>query len=357
MCCWPCTSVVRFPAPLHHKDDPPRDFAILAAAELVRHSTDADAVTKFISDLFDVYFGADGKLTVTTHKVTVLQAIEACSVHGVQKCTALIDAVLTRWVKVVDVESHEGSLLQAMAVLKAWLSLVRGPTPQIITSNMDRHLNMKTWSTAVRSAYFCSLRAGLSKSCTMAPGLLKPVLKALEKALGQQQQLPSIVEALSASSYLLSLSAADGSLESHLNSLWTSSLDFNRCFFTSDKFLSSAPYDGLVELVNVVEVLLVYHYNRIADHEPLLLRCLAACLCWQPSDAAESSNGDTKIGAEVRAAARAALKRLLSSLVGGRIATAAMKAFAGYLDTIVNMEVTARLLLPITDLYTKLLFY
>ena len=60
-------------APLHHKEDTVRADAVTVCGALARQCTDADAVKAFVSTIFDVYFGADGKLTVTTHKVSVLQ--------------------------------------------------------------------------------------------------------------------------------------------------------------------------------------------------------------------------------------------------------------------------------------------
>ena len=60
-----------------------------------------------------------------TFYFSFLQAVEACSAHKVSASSgeALLEAVLTRWVKVVEAESHEGSLLQAMSVLQAWLPI------------------------------------------------------------------------------------------------------------------------------------------------------------------------------------------------------------------------------------------
>ena len=287
----------------------------------------------------------------------MLQAIEACSCHSVaqSQCGPIIEAVLAKLAKVVEVESHEGSLLQAMAVLGSWLALDKSQTPQIITAGMDKHLNLKTWTTAVRTAYFRSLRNGLSNSFQVTPAQLKPVMRAMEKALAQQQQLAIVIEALSATSYLLSLSAADPSLESHLSTVWSSALDFKRGYFTSDKFLNTATGDNLVELVNVVEVLLTYHHNRVAEHEPLLLHCLAACLCWMPHESDNTQEGK-KAASVVRATARATLKKLLSSLVGEQVAPAAMKAFAKYLESAVNVEVRLELDLASSNFSWSLIF-
>ena len=50
-----------------------RDDTVEVCRQLARQCSDATAIEKFIGLLFDVFFGSDGKLTATTHKISVLQ--------------------------------------------------------------------------------------------------------------------------------------------------------------------------------------------------------------------------------------------------------------------------------------------
>lgn len=50
-----------------------RDDTVEVCRQLARQCSDASAIEAFINLLFDVFFGSDGKLTATTHKISVLQ--------------------------------------------------------------------------------------------------------------------------------------------------------------------------------------------------------------------------------------------------------------------------------------------
>ncbi|XP_047737876.1 eIF-2-alpha kinase activator GCN1 isoform X2 [Hyalella azteca] len=332
-------------APLHHKEDAVRSDTVTVCGALTRQCCDADAVKVFVGTLFDVYFGSDGKLTVTTHKVSVLQAVEACSGHsvGVASVGPVLESVLSRWLRVVEAESHEGSLLQAMSVLQAWLQPgVPTKHVQLVADNMQKLVNMKTWTTGVRSAFVrCLTRVARSDG---APGLAKKTvpsaLKIMEKALTQHTQMPMLVEALTAAGFLLSLSASDCALDAQVSGVFTSALDLSKNYFTGDKFLTAAPAEGLMELCDVIEILLTHHRNRIADFEPVLLRCLCFCLCWRSPDSGTAATDGTTAATSaasapaVRLKARNVVKKLTSTPAGAKLAADLLIAFAKYLDAV-----------------------
>ena len=59
-------------------------------------------------------------------QVSVLNAVEACAVAGPTDCSRVVEQLVGKWSKVVEVESHEGSLCAAMTLLGKWLSRAMG---------------------------------------------------------------------------------------------------------------------------------------------------------------------------------------------------------------------------------------
>lgn len=82
-----------------------------------------------------------------------------------------------------------------------------------------------------------------------------------------------------------------------------------------------------------MEVLLLHHQNRIAEHEPALLRCLAYCLCWRQTDTTDTATSPNAAPG-VRLKARAVVRKLFSSRTGVALAPEMLTAFAKYLDCV-----------------------
>lgn len=64
-----------FLANLHSKEDLAREEAADACKRLAQQISDSGAVEALLRKTFDVFHGSDGKLTVVTHKISVLQVI------------------------------------------------------------------------------------------------------------------------------------------------------------------------------------------------------------------------------------------------------------------------------------------
>lgn len=60
-------------ANLHSKEDLAREEAADACKRLAQQITDSGAIEALLKKVFDVFHGSDGKLTVVTHKISVLQ--------------------------------------------------------------------------------------------------------------------------------------------------------------------------------------------------------------------------------------------------------------------------------------------
>lgn len=62
-------------ANLVSKDDLARDESAAACRSLAVQCSDAGELEAVLQHLFDVFHGSEGKLTVATHKISVLQVI------------------------------------------------------------------------------------------------------------------------------------------------------------------------------------------------------------------------------------------------------------------------------------------
>jgi len=57
----------------------------------------------------------------------------------------------------------------------------------------------------------------------------------------------SLVEAIAAINLLLTLSSKGANIDNDINSVW-SALDAKKAHFTNEKFLATAPHEGLLEI-------------------------------------------------------------------------------------------------------------
>jgi len=60
-------------ANLHSKEDLAREESVSACRSLALQCSDAGALEALLQHFFDVFHGSEGKLTVATHKMSVLQ--------------------------------------------------------------------------------------------------------------------------------------------------------------------------------------------------------------------------------------------------------------------------------------------
>jgi hypothetical protein len=60
-------------ANLHSKEDLAREESVSACRSLALQCSDAGALEVLLQHFFDVFHGSEGKLTVATHKMSVLQ--------------------------------------------------------------------------------------------------------------------------------------------------------------------------------------------------------------------------------------------------------------------------------------------
>ncbi|XP_071537961.1 stalled ribosome sensor GCN1 [Panulirus ornatus] len=304
-------------SPLHAKEDQIRDDTVEVCRQLAKQCSDASAVEAFVKLLFDIFFGSDGKLTVTTHKVSVLQAVEAVSEHSVtgNSAYALSVTVFEKMIKVLETESHEGTLVQALAALTAWSAKFTTDIPQKLIDFLPKGMTLKSTTTSVRAAYLrCMLGCVTSSNAHKVACIIPHLLTSVEKALNQFTQVLMLAEALTCCVLLLKLSAADISLEEKVAPVWNTALDLQKRYFTGEKFFMQSSEDGLLQLVAWCELLLSQHSGRLGSESQAVHLALVWCLVCPHS--------------KVRIAAQNSTKKLVSSLGGAHLAVDLLKTLS-----------------------------
>lgn len=83
-----------------------------------------------------------------------------------------------------------------------------------------------------------------SNTISQATALIPILQKAIDRAVSQPTQVPSVTEGLCAACLLLKIASTQGDKENSLQSLWNILLDMDKQLFISEKFLSAATDDG-----------------------------------------------------------------------------------------------------------------
>lgn len=106
-------------------------------------------------------------------------------------------------------------------------------------------MGLKTSTALVRSSYiecmiYCFDDNTISQAFVFVPNLLS----AVEKALAQPTQVPSVTEGLSAAVLLLKIASSDDEKGNSFQNFWNIILDMEKQIFVSEKYISLASDNG-----------------------------------------------------------------------------------------------------------------
>lgn len=108
-------------------------------------------------------------------------------------------------------------------------------------------MSLKTSTGAVRSSYIQCMLACFSQSTLAQASVLTPILlKSVEKAVAQPTQAIAVTEGLCAACLLLKILKIDGEKANNLQTFWNAVFDMEKQVFLSEKFLSVATDDGIL---------------------------------------------------------------------------------------------------------------
>ncbi|XP_076236761.1 lethal (3) 80Fj [Calliopsis andreniformis] len=249
-------------ANLHSKEDLVRDEAVGACRRLALQCSDTTALENLLSSVFAIFHGSEGKLTVTTHKISVLQgagnlSYNAASGSSVQR---LAETACEHFIKVIETEVHEKTLIHALEMMSLWTNKFTNTIPKSVVDTFKKGMTAKTSTAAVRTAY---IRLFFSTPVTSYSGVITPLLiQAITRATQQSTQPATVTEGLVASYLLLKFVLANQVENDKQTILWNAIDD--QIFF-SEKFLSSCGDDILYHLMLLCEKLISEFSDRLNE--------------------------------------------------------------------------------------------
>ncbi|XP_025837277.1 eIF-2-alpha kinase activator GCN1 [Agrilus planipennis] len=235
-------------ANLPSKDETVREHSVIACKQLAQQCSDSGAIEKLVKDVFAVFHGSNGKLTLIEHKISVLRGAGNLSFNGVMGSSlqCLASSTSKFFFKVLETEVHEKVLCHTLDMLSLWIAKFNNDVPKELIDSLKNGMNFKTSTAAVRTSYIqCMSVCFNGNTIPQATVLIPTLLKSIEKAIAQPSQYPIVIEGLSATCLFLRIVTAQGSNENAYQNIWNVIFDMDKQLFVSEKFLSAATNEGL----------------------------------------------------------------------------------------------------------------
>nr|CAD7433309.1 unnamed protein product [Timema monikensis] len=309
-------------ANLHSKEDLARDESVAACRSLALQCSDSGALEGLLHHLFDVFHGSEGKLTVATHKISVLDGAGNLSYNAVTGSSVqkLASSAADHFIKVLDTEVHEKTLIHALEVFSLWCTKFSNEVPNKVLDWLKKGPGLKTSTAGVRTAYIGCMSACFNGN-TLGQGVdfIPYLLKTVEKAVGQATQVPIVTEALSAACLLLKIVSSDVGADKNLGNFWTIVLDMDKQLFVSEKFLTLASDNALYHVLLLCERLLLDHIDKLNGRTQPLHKAIVYCL--------------TAPSSSLRLRCQPVVRKLVSTLGGTQLARSLLKELTRFLET------------------------
>ncbi|XP_017884303.1 eIF-2-alpha kinase activator GCN1 [Ceratina calcarata] len=249
-------------ANLHSKEDLVRDEAVGACRRLALQCSDTTALENLLSSVFAVFHGSEGKLTVATHKISVLQGAGNLSYNAASGSSVerLAETACEHFIKVLETEVHEKTLIHALEMMALWSNKFVNNVPKTVIDAFKKGMSAKTSTALVRTAYIRLFFSApvISYSDTITPLLIQSINRATQ----QSAQPAAVTEGLVASYLLLKFVLANQVENDKQTILWNA-ID-EQIFFT-DKFLSACSDDILYHLMLLCERLITEFGDRLNE--------------------------------------------------------------------------------------------
>ncbi|XP_016837247.1 eIF-2-alpha kinase activator GCN1 [Nasonia vitripennis] len=252
-------------ANLHSKADLVRDEAADACKRLSLQCSDSSAVEGLLKAIFAVFHGSEGKLTVATHKISVLQgagnlSFNAVSGSSVQK---LAEVACGYFIEVLKTEIHEKTLGHALEMMSLWCEKFANEAPKNVIDAFKQGMASKNSTPAVRTAYIRLLFSIPPQPISSYTGTIVPILiQAITRATQQSAQPLVVTEGLYAAYLLLKL-IITGQVENDKQGVLWSAVD-DQVFFT-EKFLSTCNDDTTHHLMLFCEKLIAEFTDKLNE--------------------------------------------------------------------------------------------
>ncbi|XP_051176736.1 eIF-2-alpha kinase activator GCN1 [Leptopilina boulardi] len=263
-------------ANLHSKEDLVRDEAADACRRLALQCSDSSAVEDLLASVFAVFNGSEGKLTVATHKISVLQGAGNLSFNSVSGMNVekLAAKACGHFIEVLKTEVHEKTLIHGIEMMTLWSNKFVNEIPKSVIDIFKIGMTAKTSTAGVRTAY---IKMFFTSSIASQSSVIAPLLtQAIGRASQQSAQFTAVTEGVVASYLLLKLIFAEQVENDKQSILWTAIDD--QIFF-SEKFLSTCNDEILFYLMQLCERLISEFSDRLNEKALIgIHKAIVACL-------------------------------------------------------------------------------
>ncbi|XP_058803320.1 stalled ribosome sensor GCN1 isoform X2 [Phymastichus coffea] len=252
-------------ANLHSKDDLVRDESADACRKLALQCSDSSAVEGLLNFVFSVFNGSEGKLTVATHKISVLQGAGNLSFNAVSGSSVqtLAETACKHFIEVLKTEVHEKTLCHALEMMSLWCEKFANDQPKAIIDAFKQGMGSKNSTPAVKTAYIRMMFFLPTQPTANYTGIIMPILQqSITKALQQSAQPPVVTEGLYAAYLFLQLILTGQVDNDKQNVLWSAVDD--QVFFT-EKYLSTLNDDTTYYLMKFCEKLVSEFIDKLNE--------------------------------------------------------------------------------------------
>ena len=252
-------------------------------ATLAKQCSDSEAIKTLLSIVFGVLGGSEGKLSVNTQKISLLCAAGKLASNAISTTSVLVpltELATGYFVKVLETEVHEGTLLSALESLGAWIERYRdGNVPQILLDWIPKGLALKSSTSNVRQAYLHCIHTSISiAGCAEACLPLVPnLMKIIETCTKQAQQISLVSEGVHAVNCLLKISEVSPQQAEKFSDVFKMLNDSP--IFVNDRFLASAPPSTVSALAGIAEKMISQSNTEQANTKQWFRVMIIALTC------------------------------------------------------------------------------
>ncbi|XP_014216178.1 eIF-2-alpha kinase activator GCN1 [Copidosoma floridanum] len=252
-------------ANLHSKDDLVREEATVACRKLALRCSESTAVEGLLSAIFAVFNGSEGKLTVATHKISVLQGAGNLSynVVGAGSLHSLAESACKYFIEVLRTEVHETTLCHALEMMSLWCEKFANDVPKSVIDAFKQGMSSKNATPTVRTSYIKLLFSVSTPPLASHFEIIVPILvQSITRATTQSAQPPVVTEGLHAAFLLLKLMSTNQVGNDKQSVLWSAVDD--QIFF-SEKFLATCNDDTIYYLMLFCEHLITEFTDKLNE--------------------------------------------------------------------------------------------
>lgn len=273
-----------FSANIYSQNERARIESADLCKQLALKCSDSTVISNILNFLFNIYHGSEGKLSTSEQKINILQAIGNFSFNTVtneDNSQKLAESVIDQFIKVLDNEMHEKTLVHAIQMLTLWCSNLKKSIPKTLIVWFIKGYDKKSSVLSVKLSYMdCMTNIFKNKYSTYAVDVIPLLLKCVEKC-SQSSQAPIVTEALYAAYLLLLIINEDPKRNNEIGftPLWNMVLNSDKALFLNEKFLFQLTDDVLNKICMFSLLVLDMKYDQInGPIEPYLRSIIVSLL-------------------------------------------------------------------------------